>query len=202
MTTTLILRSEGGMTKFKPMPLKKLSVASVRQGLLQGLIDSQTQQMQSGAEEMAMQVRPGSGHLPRQMMQQQIEEMLSSGQMEQMITEFVSSGQMEQMATEFMSSPETAEMIEEIMTEMMRPPTDEEKEQMMAMIESMKPSEEEMQAMMESMKPTEEEKAEMEAHWHEMMSMLMSEEEMAQMETMMAGEIIFLIISVKIIFCS
>ena len=64
MTTTLILRSEGGMTKFKPMPLKKLSVASVRQGLLQGLIDSQTQQMQSGAEEMAMQVRPGSGHLP------------------------------------------------------------------------------------------------------------------------------------------
>merc|ERR1712212_109567 len=35
--------------------------------------------------------------------------------------------------------------------------------------------------------PTEEEKAEMEAQWQEMMSMLMSEEEMAQMQTMMAA---------------
>jgi len=169
-------KSEGGMTKFKPMPVKKLSVASVRQFLLQGLIDSQTQAIQSNAEEMAME-----------MMQQQIEEMLASGQLEQMVTEFVSSGQLEQMATEFMSSPETEQMMDEIMAEVMRPPTDEEMEQMMAMMESMKPSEEEMQAMMESMKPTEEEKAEMEAQWQEMMSMLMSEEEMAQMQTMMAA---------------
>merc|ERR1719402_799071 len=151
------------MTKFKPMPVKKLSVASVRQFLLQGLIDSQTQAIQSNAEEMAME-----------MMQQQIEEMLASGQLEQM-------------ATEFMSSPETEQMMDEIMAEVMRPPTDEEMEQMMAMMESMKPSEEEMQAMMESMKPTEEEKAGMEAQWQEMMSMLMSEEEMAQMQTMMAA---------------
>merc|ERR1712226_801051 len=92
-------KSEGGMTKFKPMPVKKLSVAS--------------------------------------------------GRLEQMVTEFVSSGQLEQMATEFMSSPETEQMMDEIMAEVMRPPTDEEMEQMMDC--TCKPNTTMMEAMMAEM---------------------------------------------------
>merc|ERR1719427_2118419 len=41
------------------------------------------------------------------MAQQQIEQMLSSGQLEEMAMEFLSSGQMEQMVQDFMADPET-----------------------------------------------------------------------------------------------
>ena len=47
------------------------------------------------------------------MAQQQIEQMLSSGQFEEMAMEFLSSGQMEQMVQDFMADPETEQMINE-----------------------------------------------------------------------------------------
>ena len=48
-----------------------------------------------------------------QMAQQQIEQMLSSGQLEEMAMEFLSSGQMEQMVQDFMADPETEQMMNE-----------------------------------------------------------------------------------------
>merc|ERR1719341_987304 len=107
------------------------------------------------------------------MAQQQIEQMLSSGQLEEMAMEFLSSGQMEQMVQDFLADPETEQMMNAMMAEVMRPPTEEEAAMMMSMMEElMKP-------------PTEQEMAEMEQAWEEMMSSMMSEEEMAQMEQMM-----------------
>merc|ERR1719186_2483658 len=104
------------------------------------------------------------------MAQQQIEQMLSSGQLEEMAMEFLSSGQMEQMVQDFMADPETEQMMNAMMAEVMRPPTEEEAAMMMSMMEELlKP-------------PTEEEMAEMEQAWEEMMSSMMSEEEMTQME--------------------
>merc|ERR1712037_673044 len=104
------------------------------------------------------------------MAQQQIEQMLSSGQLEEMAMDFLSSGQMEQMVQDFMADPETEQMMNAMMAEVMRPPTEEEAAMMMSMMEElMKP-------------PTEQEMAEMEQAWEEMMSSMMSEEEMAQME--------------------
>merc|ERR1739842_44569 len=93
------------------------------------------------------------------MAQQQIEQMLSSGELETMAMEFLSSGQMEQMVQDFMADPETEQMMNAMMAEVMRPPTEEEAAMMMSMME-------------ELMKPPTE----------EMMSSMMSEEEMAQME--------------------
>merc|ERR1719495_303206 len=87
------------------------------------------------------------------MAQQQIEQMLSSGQLEEMAMEFLSSGQMEQMVQDFMADPETEQMMNAMMAEVMRPPTEEEAAMMMSMMEElMKP-------------PTEEEMAEMEQAW-------------------------------------
>merc|ERR1711971_1550934 len=87
------------------------------------------------------------------MAQQQIEQMLSSGELENMAMEFLSSGQMEQMIQEFMASPETEQMMNEMMAEVIRPPTEEEAAMMMSMMEElMKP-------------PTEEEMAQMEQAW-------------------------------------
>ena len=48
-----------------------------------------------------------------QMAQQQIEQMLSSGELENMAMEFMSSGQMEQMLQEFMADPATEQMMNE-----------------------------------------------------------------------------------------
>ena len=47
------------------------------------------------------------------MAQQQIEQMLASGQLEEMAMEFMSSGQMEQMVQDFMADPETEQMMNE-----------------------------------------------------------------------------------------
>merc|ERR1719348_132793 len=148
-------------------PSNKVSKVALRQlfngGLLGQLAAPATDAAASSGtnimEEMAMN-----------MAQQQIEQMLSSGELENMAMEFMSSGQMEQMIQDFMADPATQQMINDMMTEMMRPPTEEEAAMIMSMMEELlKP-------------PTEEEMAEMEQAWTEMMSSIMSEEEMAQME--------------------
>merc|ERR1711970_160495 len=80
------------------------------------------------------------------MAQQQIEQMLSSGQLEEMAMEFLSSGQMEQMVQDFMADSETEEL--------MKPPTEEEMAEM----------EQAWEEMMSSMM-SEEEMAQMEQAW-------------------------------------
>jgi len=128
-------------------------------GLLGQLTDGAASSGTNVMEDMAMN-----------MAQQQMEQMLASGQLEEMAMEFLSSGQMEQMVQDFMADPETEQMMNAMMAEVMRPPTEEEAAMMMSMMEElMKP-------------PTEEEMAEMEQAWEEMMSSMMSEEEMAQLE--------------------
>merc|ERR1712180_375547 len=74
------------------------------------------------------------------------------------IMEDMSSGALEQMMMEFMADPATEQMINEMMTEIMRPPTEEETAMMMSLMEEM------MQM------PSEEQMAEMEQGWMEMMS--------------------------------
>merc|ERR1719398_688538 len=72
---------------------------------------------------------------------------------EQQLQQMLSSGQFEEMAQDFMADPETEQMINDMMAEVMRPPTEEEAAMMMSMMEElMKP-------------PTEEEMAEMEQAW-------------------------------------
>merc|ERR1711936_485303 len=147
-------------------PTNKVSKVALRQLFNGGLLGQLTAPVDEAAssgtnvmEEMAMN-----------MAQQQIEQMLASGQLEEMAMEFMSSGQMEQMVQDFMADPETEQMMNDMMGELLRPPTEEESAMMMSMVEElMKP-------------PTEEEMAEMEQAWEEMMSSMMSEEEMAQME--------------------
>merc|ERR1712037_225476 len=149
------------------VPTNKVSKVALRQIFNGGLLGQLTAPATDAAassgtnimEEMAMN-----------MAQQQIEQMLSSGQLEEMAMDFLSSGQMEQMIQDFMADPETEQMINDMMAEVMRPPTEEGAAMMMSMMEElMKP-------------PTEEEMAEMEQAWEEMISSMMSEEELAQME--------------------
>merc|ERR1719173_40372 len=151
----------------RSLPANKVSKVALRQLFNGGLLDQLAAAPADAAassgtnimEEMAMN-----------MAQQQIEQMLSSGELENMAMEFMSSGQMEQMIQDFMADPATEQMMNDMMAELMRPPTEEEAAMMMSMMEElMKP-------------PTEEEMAEMEQAWNEMISSMMSEEEMAQME--------------------
>merc|ERR1711951_103271 len=142
-------------------PSNKVSKVALRQlfngGLLGQLAAPATDGGTNIMEDMAMN-----------MVQQQIEQMLASGELETMAMEFMSSGQMEQMIQDFMADPATQQMIEDTIATMMKPPTEEEAAMMMSMIEELRPTEEEM--------------AEMEQAWNEMMSSIISEEEMAQME--------------------
>merc|ERR1712168_1578581 len=136
-------------------PTNKVSKVALRQlfngGLLGQLAAPATDAAASSGtnimEEMAMN-----------MAQQQIEQMLASGELETMAMEFLSSGQLEQMVQDFMADPATQQMMEEMMADI---PT------LLGEVMAM---------------PTEEEMAEMEEAWNEMMSSMMSEEEMAQME--------------------
>merc|ERR1712168_1287245 len=136
-------------------PTNKVSKVALRQlfngGLLGQLAAPATDAAASSGtnimEEMAMN-----------MVQQQIEQMLASGELETMAMEFLSSGQLEQMVQDFMADPATQQMMEEMMADI---PT------LLGEVMAM---------------PTEEEMAEMEEAWNEMMSNMMSEEEMAQME--------------------
>merc|ERR1719222_82215 len=137
-------------------PTNKVSKVALRQlfngGGLLGQVDGAASSGTNVMEEMAMN-----------MAQQQMEQMLASGQLEEMAMEFLSSGQMEQMVQDFMADPETEQMMNDMMGELLRPPTEEESAMMMSMVEElMKP-------------PTEEEMAEMEQAWEEMMSSMMSE---------------------------
>merc|ERR1711936_375842 len=90
------------------VPTNKVSKVALRQlfngGLLSQLAAPATDAAASSGtnimEDMAMN-----------MAQQQIEQMLSSGQLEEMAMEFLSSGQMEQMVQDFMADPETEQMM-------------------------------------------------------------------------------------------
>jgi len=140
----------------RSLPVNKVSKVALRQfdgGLLGnlasigGLTNNAAEQPANIMEDMAMN-----------MIQQQIEQMISSGELENMLMEFMSSGALEQMMMEFMADPATEQMINEMMTEIMRPPTEEETAMMMSLMEEM------MQM------PSEEQMAEMEQGWMEMMS--------------------------------
>jgi len=144
----------------RSLPVNKVSKVALRQfdgsllgnlasngGLLGGLTNNAAEQPANIMEDMAMN-----------MIQQQIEQMISSGELENMLMEFLSSGALEQMMMEFMADPATEQMINEMMTEIMRPPTEEETAMMMSLMEEM------MQM------PSEEQMAEMEQGWMEMMS--------------------------------
>merc|ERR1711990_658308 len=149
------------------VPTNKVSKVALRQFFTGGLLGQLAAPATDAAASSGTNIMED---MAMNMAQQQIEQMLSSGQLEEMAVEFLSSGQMEQMVQDFLADPETEQMMNAMMAEVMRPPTEEEAAMMMSMMEElMKP-------------PTEEEMAEMEQAWEEMMSSMMSEEEMAQLE--------------------
>merc|ERR1712243_335978 len=122
-------------------------------GGLLGQVDGAASSGTNVMEEMAMN-----------MAQQQIEQMLASGQLEEMAMEFLSSGQMEQMVQDFMADPETEQM-NDMMAELMKPPTEEEMAEMEQAWEEMMSSimsEEEMAQMEQAWKDWE---AQMEEEW-------------------------------------
>merc|ERR1711973_966494 len=144
----------------RSLPVNKVAKVALRQefgglfsnlqnngGLLGALTNNAAEQPTNIMEDMAMN-----------MIQQQIEQMISSGELENMLMEFLSSGALEQMMMEFMADPATEQMMNEMMTEIMRPPTEEETAMMMSLVEEM------MQM------PSDEQMAEMEQGWMEMMS--------------------------------
>merc|ERR1719320_1905127 len=142
----------------RSLPTNKVSKVALRQlfnlgdgGLLGQLAAAPADAAASSGtnimEEMAMN-----------MAQQQIEQMLSSGELENMAMEFMSSGQMEQMIQEFMASPETEQMMNEMMAEVMRPPTEQAWTEMMSSMMS----EEEMAQMEQAWMDWE---TQMEAEW-------------------------------------
>merc|ERR1712013_957841 len=121
----------------RSIPVNKVAKVALRQfdfPILQQLGNNAAEQPTNIMEDMAMN-----------MIQQQIEQMISSGALEQVMMEF-------------MADPATEQMINEMMTEIMRPPTEEETAMMMSLVEEM------MQM------PSEEQMAEMEQGWMEMMS--------------------------------
>merc|ERR1719318_834323 len=163
----------------RSLPVNKVAKVALRQefgglfsnlqnngGLLGALTNNAAEQPTNIMEDMAMN-----------MIQQQIEQMISSGELENMLMEFLSSGALEQMMMEFMADPATKQMISEMMTEIMRPPTEEETAMMMSLMEEM------MQM------PSEEQRAQMEAEWMAnggLMGMLgMTGEDMQMMMQMM-----------------
>merc|ERR550534_290925 len=87
-----------------------------------------------------------------------IMEDMAMNMIQQQMEQMISSGELENMLMEFLSNPATEQMINEMMTEIMRPPTEEETAMMMSLVEEM------MQM------PSDEQMAEMEQGWMEMMS--------------------------------
>merc|ERR1712180_199023 len=111
----------------RSIPANKAAKVTLRQlfnggllGQLAGAGTNAAEQPTNIMEDMAMN-----------MIQQQIEQMISSGELENMLMEF-------------MADPATEQMINEMMTEIMRPPTEEETAMMMSLVEEMMqmPSEE------------------------------------------------------------
>merc|ERR1711973_771277 len=104
----------------RSIPANKVAKVALRQtfpflegGLLSQIGNNAAEQHANLMEDMAMNK-----------IQQQIEQMISSGELENMLVEFMSSGALEQMMMEFMA-------------EIMRPPTEEETAMMMSLVEEM-----------------------------------------------------------------
>merc|ERR1712051_71070 len=170
----------------RSLPANKVSKVALRQLFSGGLLgqlaaapaDAAASSGTNIMEEMAMN-----------MAQQQIEQMLSSGELENMAMEFMSSGQMEQMVQDFMADPATEQMMNDMMAELMKPPTEEEMAEMEQawneMMSSMM-SEEEMAQMEQAWMDWE---AQMEAEWEAnggLMGMMgMTGDDMKQMMQMM-----------------
>merc|ERR1711990_11059 len=132
------------------VPTNKVSMVALRQFFTGGLLGQLAAPATDAAASSGTNIMED---MAMNMAQQQIEQMLSSGQLEEMAVEFLSSGQMEQMVQDFMADPETEQMMNAMMAEVMRPPTEEEAAMMMSMMEElMKP-------------PTEEEMAQLEQAW-------------------------------------
>merc|ERR1711872_839115 len=146
----------------RSIPANKAAKVALRQGLLGdlasnggllanggllGLTNNAAEQPANIMEDMAMN-----------MIQQQIEQMISSGELENMLMEFLSSGALEQMMMEFMADPATEEM--------MQMPSEEQMAEMeqgwMEMMSSM--------GMDPAQMPSDEQMAEMEQGWMDMMS--------------------------------
>merc|ERR1712180_188254 len=138
----------------RSIPANKAAKVALRQFPSGGLLDA----LAGAGNNAAAQPTNIMEDMAMNMIQQQIEQMISSGELENMLMEFMSSGALEQMMMEFMADPATEQMINEMMTEIMRPPTEEETAMMMSLVEEM------MQM------PSEEQMAEMEQGWMEMMS--------------------------------
>merc|ERR1719495_2509072 len=138
----------------RSIPANKAAKVALRQFPSGGLLDA----LAGAGNNAAAQPTNIMEDMAMNMIQQQIEQMISSGELENMLMEFMSSGALEQMMMEFMADPATEQMINEMMTEIMRPPTEEETAMMMSLMEEM------MQM------PSEEQMAEMEQGWMEMMS--------------------------------
>merc|ERR1712156_866047 len=138
----------------RSIPANKAAKVALRQFPSGGLLDA----LAGAGNNAAAQPTNIMEDMAMNMIQQQIEQMISSGELENMLMEFMSSGALEQMMMEFMADPATEQMINEMMTEIMRPPTEEETAMMMSLVEEM------MQM------PSDEQMAEMEQGWMEMMS--------------------------------
>merc|ERR1712055_839426 len=138
----------------RSIPANKAAKVALRQFPSGGLLDA----LAGAGNNAAAQPTNIMEDMAMNMIQQQIEQMISSGELENMLMEFMSSGALEQMMMEFMADPATEQMINEMMTEIMRPPTEEETAMMMSLMEEM------MQM------PSDEQMAEMEQGWMEMMS--------------------------------
>merc|ERR1712212_1109345 len=138
----------------RSIPANKAAKVALRQFPSGGLLDA----LAGAGNNAAAQPTNIMEDMAMNMIQQQIEQMISSGELENMLMELMSSGALEQMMMEFMADPATEQMINEMMTEIMRPPTEEETAMMMSLVEEM------MQM------PSDEQMAEMEQGWMEMMS--------------------------------
>merc|ERR1712013_555161 len=91
----------------RSIPVNKVAKVALRQfdfPILQQLGNNAAEQPTNIMEDMVMN-----------MIQQQIEQMISSGELENMLMEFMSSGALEQMMMEFMADPATEQMINEMM---------------------------------------------------------------------------------------
>ena len=88
------------------VPTNKVSKVALRQIFNGGLLGQLTAPATDAAASSGT-------NIIEQMAQQQLEQMLSSGQFEEMAMEFLSSGQLEQMVQDFMTDPETEQMINE-----------------------------------------------------------------------------------------
>merc|ERR1712223_285186 len=168
----------------RSIPANKAAKVALRQFPSGGLLDA----LAGAGNNAAAQPTNIMEDMAMNMIQQQIEQMISSGELENMLMEFMSSGALEQMMMEFMADPATEQMINEMMTEIMRPPTEEETAMMMSLVEDMMqmPSDEQMAEMEQAWADWE---AQMEAEWQAnggLMGMLgMTGEDMQMMMEMM-----------------